>query len=131
RLKRAMMEEVAVLRPVAVPLAVAVDPEIVVPLQVIGMHVLEEAHELAEEPRVRGVIDQADLRRQRMTGAGWWRRRDLAVSCLRSVLVLVWIRRFAVWIVRVVQPVGRREKSFLRRAGQADGRAVDPFRFHP
>src|SRR5437870_4463386 len=47
---------------VAVPGAVAVDPRVVVPLQVVGMRALDQLHEAIEYPPVRVGMGETDLR---------------------------------------------------------------------
>src|SRR5262249_12046265 len=48
---------------VAVPRSVAVDPEIVVPLQIGRPHFVDEPRELVHEPAARALVGKADLRR--------------------------------------------------------------------
>ncbi len=65
--KRYDVRVVAFVNTVAVVGPIAVQPEIVVPLQIIGMHAVEKIDNAAEHPLPRLVRSQAQLRAGRVT----------------------------------------------------------------
>ena len=61
--KRGDVRETAVARAMVVTFTVAVQPQVVVPLQVVGLNLVDECREAIQDPLPPGLPRQADLRR--------------------------------------------------------------------
>src|SRR5437879_10081036 len=55
------MREIPVRRPVAVPGTIAIDPNVVVPLQIIGLNAVQEGRQPTPHPIARGGAREAGL----------------------------------------------------------------------
>src|SRR3989454_9415725 len=57
------LRQIAVERTMIVSAAIAIDPHVVVPLQIVGMNLVDEARELVEHPLAAGPSTETDLPR--------------------------------------------------------------------